>query len=91
MAVTANSQKITDDQITKHQPLVKNIAFKFKNSGEPLEDLEQVGYIGLINTLNLYNQNRGGKLKPMLPGLSLVKFVIILETNTGQLKSLAGC
>lgn len=54
-------QKITDDQITKYQPLVKSIAYKFKNSGEPLEDLEQVGYIGLINAINLYNQNRGIK------------------------------
>ena len=61
MTVTANTQKITDDQITEYQPLVKSIAYKFKNSGEPLEDLEQVGYIGLINAINLYNQNRGIK------------------------------
>jgi RNA polymerase sigma-B factor len=61
MTVTANTQKITDAQITEYQPLVKNIAYKFKNSGEPLEDLEQVGYIGLINAINLYNQNRGIK------------------------------
>lgn len=61
MTVTANTQKITDAQITEYQPLVKSIAYKFKNSGEPLEDLEQVGYIGLINALNLYNQNRGVK------------------------------
>lgn len=54
-------QKITDDQIIEYQSLVKSIAYKFKNSGEPLEDLEQVGYIGLINTINLYNQNRGIK------------------------------
>jgi len=54
-------QKITDDQIIKYQPLVKNIAYKFINSGEPLEDLEQVGYIGLINAIKLYNQNRGIK------------------------------
>jgi len=61
MTVTANTQKITDSQITEYQPLVKSIAYKFKNSGEPLEDLEQVGYIGLINALNLFNQNRGIK------------------------------
>jgi len=61
MIVTASTQKITDAQITEHQPLVKSIAYKFKNSGEPLEDLEQVGYIGLINAINLYNQNRGIK------------------------------
>ena len=63
MIVENNSQKITDDQITEYQPFVKSIAYKFKNSGEPLEDLEQVGYIGLINALNLYNQNRGVKFK----------------------------
>ncbi len=61
MAVKTKPQKITDDQITEYQPLVKSIAYKFKNSGEPLEDLEQVGYIGLINAINLYNQNRGIK------------------------------
>lgn len=61
MTVTASKQKITDDQITEYQPLVKSIACKFENSGEPLEDLEQVGYIGLINAINLYNQNRGIK------------------------------
>ena len=61
MTVTAKKQKITDAQITEYQPLVKSIAYKFKNSGEPLEDLEQVGYIGLINAINLYNQNRGIK------------------------------
>ena len=61
MIVDNKSQKITDEQIIKYQPLVKNIAYKFKNSGEPLEDLEQVGYIGLINAINLYHQNRGIK------------------------------
>jgi len=63
MSVTADTQKITDDQITEYQPLVKSISYKFKNSGEPLEDLEQVGYIGLINAFNLYNQERGVKFE----------------------------
>ena len=61
MTVTAITQKITDNQIKEYQPLVKSIAYKFINSGEPLGDLEQVGYIGLINAINLYNQNRGIK------------------------------
>jgi len=61
MIVTASIQKITDEQIVEYQPLVKSIAYKFINSGEPLEDLEQVGYIGLINAITLYNQNRGIK------------------------------
>jgi len=63
MIVEAKSKKITDIQIKEYQPLVKNISYKFKNSGEPLEDLEQVGYVGLINAFNLYNQERGVKFK----------------------------
>jgi len=59
--ITTNTKKITDAQIIEYQPLVKSIAYKFKNSGESPEDLEQVGYIGLINAINLYNQNRGIK------------------------------
>lgn len=56
-------KEITDEQILKFKPLVKNIAYKFKNSGEPLEDLEQLGYIGLINAINLYNQQRKVKFE----------------------------
>ena len=57
------NKEVTDEQILKFQPLVKNIAYKFKNSGEPLEDLEQLGYIGLINAINLYNQQRKVKFE----------------------------
>ena len=56
-------KEVTDEQILKFKPLVKNIAYKFKNSGEPLEDLEQLGYIGLINAINLYNQQRNVKFE----------------------------
>ncbi|HER24501.1 MAG TPA: sigma-70 family RNA polymerase sigma factor [Candidatus Atribacteria bacterium] len=63
MTVIANIQKITDTQITEYRPLVKNIAGKFKNSGEPLEDLEQVGYIGLMNAFHLYNPEREVKFE----------------------------
>ena len=56
-------KEATDERILKFKPLVKNIACKFKNSGEPLEDLEQLGYIGLINAINLYNQKREVKFE----------------------------
>lgn len=57
------NRAITDNEILKYKPLVKIIASKFKNSGEPLEDLEQLGYIGLINAINLYNQQRKVKFE----------------------------
>ena len=56
-------KEITDNYILKYKPLVKNIAYKFKSSGEPLEDLEQLGYIGLINAINLYNRKRNVKFE----------------------------
>ncbi len=56
-------KEVSDGQMLKYKPLVKNIAYKFKNSGEPLEDLEQLGYIGLINAINLYNQEREVKFE----------------------------
>jgi len=54
---------ISDEKIIKYRPLVKSIVRRFKNSGEPLEDLEQIGYIGLINALNLYNKQRKVKFE----------------------------
>jgi len=73
MTVTANTQKITDDQITEYCPLVKNIAYKFKNSGEPLEDLEQVGYIGLgrLRTSRLHWTNQCYKPIQSKPGYKI--------------------
>jgi len=56
-------KEVTDEQILKFRSLVKNIAYQFKNSGEPLEDLEQLGYIGLINAINLYNRQRNVKFE----------------------------
>ena len=56
-------RKITDNQVLKYQPLVNSIAFKFINSGEPLEDLQQIGYIGLINAFNLYSKEKNVKFE----------------------------
>lgn len=63
MAVLKKMKKITDEQISIYQPLVNSIASRFLNSGEPLEDLQQIGYIGLINALNLYNWDKGVKFE----------------------------
>lgn len=42
--------------IKKYQYLVKKIARQFKNASEPIENLEEVGYIGLLNAVNLYDE-----------------------------------
>jgi len=57
------NKEVEENDVIKYQPLVKTIAYKFINSGEPMEDLEQLGYIGLINALNLYNKQKNVKFE----------------------------
>jgi len=41
--------------------LVESIARRFVNTGEPLDDLIQEGYIGLLNAIDLYKPDKGTK------------------------------
>ena len=56
-------KEISNKTIKQYQPLVKAIVRKYVNSGEPLEDLEQIAYLGLINALNLFDKKRGVKFE----------------------------
>lgn len=53
--------KIRDQLVEMHQNLVRFLAGKFANRGEPLEDLVQVGLIGLINAIDRFDPERGTK------------------------------
>ena len=57
-ARTRNPQ-VRETLILHHQRLVKSIAARFLNNGESLEDLVQVGNIGLINALDRYDPDQG--------------------------------
>lgn len=58
-----NIKKITDKDIIRYRPLVRSIVSKYLNSGEPFEDLEQIGYLGLINAVNLFDKKRQVKFE----------------------------
>ncbi|MCS6861333.1 MAG: SigB/SigF/SigG family RNA polymerase sigma factor [Abditibacteriales bacterium] len=47
--------------IKRNERLVRFLAHKFKDKGEPLEDLIQQGMIGLINAIDRYDPDRGVK------------------------------
>jgi RNA polymerase sigma-B factor len=51
--------KIRDQLVLMHENLVRFLAAKFANRGEPLDDLVQVGLIGLINAIDRYDAERG--------------------------------
>jgi len=52
-------QAVRDELISLNIHLVEYLARKFSNRGEPLEDLLQVGYIGLIKAIDRYDLERG--------------------------------
>ena len=57
----ARDPKIRDRLVTMHQNLVRFLARKFMNRGEPVEDLVQVGTIGLLNAIDRFDLGRGTK------------------------------
>ncbi|MDO9377841.1 MAG: RNA polymerase sigma factor SigF [Nocardioidaceae bacterium] len=42
-----------------HLPLVEHLAKRFRNRGEPLDDLVQVGTIGLLKAIDRFESDRG--------------------------------
>jgi RNA polymerase sigma-B factor len=48
-----------DGLVSLHLPLVEHCARRFRNRGEPFEDLVQVGTIGLIKSIDRFELDRG--------------------------------
>nr|WP_243754084.1 RNA polymerase sigma factor SigF [Labedaea rhizosphaerae] len=59
----AERARIRDELITGHLPLANHIARKFARRGQPLEDLEQVARLGLVNAVDRFDPQRD---KPFL-------------------------
>ncbi|HUU54004.1 MAG TPA: SigB/SigF/SigG family RNA polymerase sigma factor [Armatimonadota bacterium] len=51
--------QVREQLILAHMNLVRYLARKFANRGEPLDDLIQVGMIGLINAIDRFDPSRG--------------------------------
>jgi RNA polymerase sigma-B factor len=48
-----------DSLVALHLPLVEHCARRFRNRGEPFEDLVQVGTIGLLKSIDRFDLDRG--------------------------------
>ncbi len=48
-----------DELVTLHLPLVQHLARRFRNRGEPYDDLVQVATIGLIKSIDRFDNDRG--------------------------------
>lgn len=52
---------IREDLVLRHIDLVRKLASRFANRGQPLDSLVSVGSIGLINAVDRYDVSRGVK------------------------------
>ncbi|HVT21746.1 MAG TPA: RNA polymerase sigma factor SigF [Mycobacteriales bacterium] len=52
-------RKIRDELVEMHLPLVEYLARRFRNRGEPFDDLVQVATIGLIKSIDRFDLERG--------------------------------
>jgi RNA polymerase sigma-B factor len=48
-----------DELLHEYMPIVDYVARRFYGRGEPMSDLVQVGYVGLINALDRFEPDRG--------------------------------
>jgi RNA polymerase sigma-B factor len=55
----AQRQRVRDELVEMHLPLVEYLARRFRNRGEPLDDLVQVATIGLIKSVDRFDLERG--------------------------------
>ncbi|WP_460446268.1 SigB/SigF/SigG family RNA polymerase sigma factor [Angustibacter aerolatus] len=53
---------LRDRVVEAHLPLVRYLAQRYRDLGEPLDDLVQVGTIGLINAVDRFDPERGVEL-----------------------------
>jgi RNA polymerase sigma-B factor len=56
---SAERYRLRDELVEMHLPLVEYLARRFRNRGEPLDDLVQVATIGLIKSVDRFDLERG--------------------------------
>ncbi|MEU6933476.1 RNA polymerase sigma factor SigF [Streptomyces sp. NPDC046374] len=56
---SAERAALRDRLVRMHLPLVEHLARRFRNRGEPLDDLTQVATIGLIKSVDRFDPDRG--------------------------------
>ena len=57
-----HDQGAREELITRYLPLVRGLARRFASCGQPVEDLIQVGSIGLIKAIDRFDPDRGVEL-----------------------------
>jgi RNA polymerase sigma-B factor len=56
---TNRTAELREQAFRRFLPLARSLAARYRRSGEPLEDLEQVACIGLLNAIDRFDPDRG--------------------------------
>jgi RNA polymerase sigma-B factor len=55
----ADRDRLRDELLTGHLPLAEHIAMRYRDRGQPLDDLRQVARLGLIYAIDRFDPERG--------------------------------
>jgi RNA polymerase sigma-B factor len=55
----SGSRAWRDEAATRHLPLARRLARRYRYTGEPIDDLEQVACIGLLHAIDRFDPTRG--------------------------------
>lgn len=58
-ATGASRRDLREDLVNRASPLVRRLARRYRDRGEPLDDLEQVALVGLLKAVDGYDPERG--------------------------------
>jgi RNA polymerase sigma-B factor len=54
-----DERRTRDDAVMRYLPLARSLARRYRHTGEPMEDLEQVACIGLLHAIDRFDPTRG--------------------------------
>jgi RNA polymerase sigma-B factor len=57
--IQTDEQRRRDEAVVRYLPLARRLARRYRHTGEPIEDLEQVACIGLLHAIDRFDPTRG--------------------------------
>jgi RNA polymerase sigma-70 factor (sigma-B/F/G subfamily) len=54
-------ERLRERIVEIHEPLIRGVARRYANRGEPLDDLQQVAYLGLVKAINRFDPGIGDR------------------------------
>ncbi len=55
--------RCSEELVRRHMPLARSLALRYRDRGEPIDDLVQVAYLGLVKAAGSYQADRGANFE----------------------------